>query len=400
MPNLWGKMLGGDEDENYGDYIPDPAANLSYASNQTGGVDRQPAGLRAAPPPPQGISPEKQQNVGNMRDVLQKYLNQQEQGVGNMQTLADKYKGQLAERNQQPNRSNLNMLADYYWGTGFSKNYRKPQAPDEETKDLMDAENMVQKQRQPLSQDALKQFAIENSSADKEQGNYFRQLATGVKEKNKNDADERKNIHDFRDSVFFKGRTAPEIRQSIGKLQRGNSAIALMDVLPPEGPTRGEMSNIATSLAGLVGQGNIVTNDKIKEIMPENVDLEVSDLKRWLTSEPKGADQKAFLDRFRREIEVEIKRSRKTLRDYQNGQAASYAGKINEKDLKQILDAAGGFIDHGYYNPEERDKAVNSQISSDPTKPPVPGAKMQENKSGQKAWLMPDGTRIKVPDGK
>jgi hypothetical protein len=267
----------------------------------------------------------------DLQQQIAEYLNKQKAGGDAMEKLYEQYKTQLAQQNNRPNQSGFNALMEYYYpgyGAALQKGYQRPLTQAEQTEKLMGAQQAVNKGDQPIAQELLREYASDNNAATRNQAAYYRALAGGVGQEQKASAAQQKAIDRMHDDMFLKRGTNPQVSQSLGKLQRATSAIALMDQIPASGPIPGEMSNIASSLAGLVTGGNTITDEKLKEILPNNVELTAAGIKQWLTSEPQGADQQAFLQRFRREIDGETKAARNTIGSYQDAQADSYVGRV------------------------------------------------------------------------
>jgi hypothetical protein len=373
------------------------------ASRMAQGVQRQPDEAATTQPviPPGGQVPgSSKDNVLNVREKLQEFLAKQAGGSDKMQELADLYQKQLAERGRRPNLSGSNALVDHFYGTNLSKVYGKPPTADEQTQALMAAQEAVNKSRQPVTSDLLKEYGADNNAVIKEQAGYYRGLAGNERETARQIKEQNNLLNRMHDDMFFKRGTNPQVSQSINKLQRATSAIALMDQLPPDGPIPGELSNIASAVAGLATGGNVVTNEKMREILPKNVDLTIAGIKQWLTSEPQGADQQKFLQRFRREIDGEARAAHNTLSRYQDAQADSYMGRVPETMHQQLRKAGQNFLDHSYYNPDNPRAYLGPQSAgaaggeAASSAPPVQGAKPIVNKkTGEKAWLMPDGSR-------
>jgi hypothetical protein len=228
----------------------------------------------------------------------------------------------------------------------------------------------LQKLGEPMAQELIKQYAAEQSPLNKILTMQANRQPTGLVDEAGNPITlmpkEAQAAKDFRQSVFGEGRSNPDVRSNFGKLQRATQAVNLIKAIPEGKPNPGEMSNIATAVAGLVQNGNLVTDAKMREILPRNVELSVAGIKQFLTSEPQGAEQTKFLNRFKNEIDSEVNGARNTLHKWIDTHGDSVAGTFNDKVRQNIQGAAHRFIDEGYYNPSTAKirKQVNTKTGA------------------------------------
>lgn len=308
-----------------------------------------------APPvtdaPPVPATPKESQL--DIRGQLQKYLESQHGQNDHMQQLADLYKDQMAKENNRPNMSNSNALADYYWGTNFSKANPPPMKESEQTGNVAKLQDMVNKGKQSTLQDLLKQYGVDTGAVGKEQANYYRTLSSNARDEGKLRNQENKDIADFRNGMFMRGRGASqETKAPLDVLNRASRAVSLMDSLQNGKANPSEMSNIASALAGMVSGSNVVTDTKLREILPSNVALTADGIRQWIMSEPRGADQTAFLERFRREVAAEAAQARKSIYGYQDSLADSFDGTMDPGTHQKIFKSGRGRLDKMYYNPD------------------------------------------------
>jgi hypothetical protein len=354
-------------------------------------------------------------NAVDIRAQLADYLKKQGANADAMSQLADVYGDQVGKPDMRGTAMKLlEGMTDHLYGTNFAKTVGAPPSDAEQTEAKMAALGQVGKAQQPITTDLLREYGSDNGAAARAQANYYRGLTSQNAQASRELKQQQDSTNRMHDDMFFKRGTNPQVSQSLAKLQRATSAIALMDKIPEGGPIPGEMSNIASAVAGLATNGNMVTNEKLKEILPSNVDLTTAGITQWLTSEPQGADQQKFLQRFRREIDGETRAARNTLSNYQDAQADSYIGRIPDAVHQQMRQAGQRFLDNSYYNPDNptgylgggsganaaATKAAMTGQPPAPVKPkgaPTPGSQpkpVTNQKTGAKAWLMPDGSLL------
>lgn len=366
----WNELLQAAEDENADQDPNDPTgqeaieAFIRAQQAKNGGTAlrglaamTQPAGDTASdastpPVPTQPLS--NMQRVQNSREQIANLLAHQQGGVENLQRLVDRYQKEPEKLNLAP----ILALTDFVGGTHNAENYKAPETRQEKQMNLIKLNQLVNKEREAPIKDAERQYASDNSAESK----YYKALSGQI-------GKEDKAVGQMRQDVLFKRGTNPQISQSINTLRRANQVVNLMDSLPEGGPIPSELANIATGLGALVSGSNVVTDSRLKEVLPKNLDLSWASVKQWLTSNPQGADQHEFLKRFRREIDAETKGARQTLHGYLDSVGDSYSGSVSPERHAQLLKAGHDFVDRGYYTPGQivakTDRANKIMAASD-----------------------------------
>lgn len=336
-------------------------------------------------------------------DQLQDYLKKQGGGIDSMQQLADLYKQQLADQGNRPDLTYHNKLMDYYWGTNFSKDYKKPPTPAEQTEALMRAQHTVNQERQPMTADLLKQYGIDTSAVGKEESNYYKtmaqiqrniagQKATGLTDEMGQpiilDKAGQKLAKDMHDSIFL-GRSAnSQVQQSIAKLRNGVQFENMLAALPNGKVTPQDMAELVSAEGQTVTGQNILTDHRFSALYPSNMPLSMANVSQWLTGKPDGKDQKEWVNRMLNVVRSEKAGAGKTVNSWVDAQGKYYtAAGLHPSFVRAGTKSAKEFYNTAYEPVAGVGGFTGSRQS---TAPQVPaGMKLQQNKKTGETRLVP-----------
>lgn len=358
------------------------------------------------------------ESVNTVRDQLEKYLGKQGDNIDSMQALADLYKKQMAKENNRPDLRGMDALSDYYWGTNFAKTFAPPMKESEQTEANLKAQDLVNKERQPVTSDLIKQYGIDNNAVSKEQANYWknrtaneRTLAnsvnTGVTDEmgtpivlNPKQGQTAQKMHD----AMFLGRGSnSQVQQSIGKLRSGVQFENLIAAIPKGEPSPQEMADLTSALGQTVNGTNVLTDHRFASLYPGSVPLSASAVVQWLTGDPKGVKQTEWINRMLNEVRAEKAGAQKTVNKWVDAQQEYFqSAGLPPAFVKKAAQSAKGFYNEGY----EPVAGVGGftgqpggQKASAPNLPPdlspiQQGFRLKQKPDGTQYWLNPTSGKI------
>lgn len=373
-----------------------PGAGMrELASRMAQGVPTQPDEASTTQPviPPGGQVPAtNKENAVDVRARLQEFLNKQSGGSDKMQELADLYKGQLEKQGQRPNMAGSNALVDHYYGTHLSQVYGKPPTPAEQTQALMAAQEAVNKSRQPVTSDLLKEYGSDNNAVGKEQANYYRGLnsmnhETMAKEKalDKMEDDMGKAMNPM-SPVYGAG------NNNLGtRLARARSAIGLIQQHPDMQLDPRELKDFALTTATMLSNQNRVPYELVSDITPKNIGTDWSKIVEYFGNHPEDTNTQEFVKRMMGVIQREQGIASHQIGAIQQQQGVRFNRLRTYRPQSHAEQMKAGQM---YVNMPELDTVPGADAAGASGTAPMPGAKAVVNKkTGEKAWLMPDGSR-------
>jgi hypothetical protein len=340
-----------------------------------------------------GVPTTSQGNVLDMRQQLQNYLQQQGGGIDHMQQLANQYQQQLAQENNRPNRSALYALADHYYGTNFSKALPPPTPASGQTAEVMKANDQVQKERQPMTSDLLKEYSSDNNSVSKAQVAYLQTQAKIARDQARGIAssvdtgmtDDTGNkiilnahqapIADKMHQAMFLGRGSNmQVQQSIAKLRSGAQFENLIAAIPKGQPTPQDMADLTSALGQTVNGTNILTDHRFAGLYPGGAPLSAAGVAQWLTGDPHGVNQTKWINRMLNEVQAEKAGANKTLGTWVDSQEDYYGSTgLPPAFVHHGAQAAKSFYNHGY----EPVAGVGKFVPTGAQQPDTTGVKMK-----------------------
>jgi hypothetical protein len=356
--------------------------------------------------------------VDTVREQLEKYLGKQTDSIDNMQALADLYKQQMGKENNRPDLRGMDALSDYYWGTNFTKVFDPPKKGSEQTEAAMKAQDLVNKERQPVTSDLLKQYGVDNNAVSKEQANYWKNrtanersvansVNTGITDEmgapiilNPKQGQTAQKMHD----AMFLGRGSnAQVQQSIGKLRSGVQFENLIAAIPKGEPTPQDMADLTSALGQTVNGTNILTDHRFASLYPGSLPLTAANVAQWVTGNPHGQDQKEWINRMLNEVRAEKAGAQKTVNRWVDSQAEYFkSAGLPPAFVNQASRAAKGFYNEAYEPVAGVGGFTGRPGGAQPPAPNLPadlspmkdGYRLKQKPDGSQYWLNPQTGKI------
>lgn len=323
------------------------------------------------------------ENALSLRDQLQKFLGKQTGGIDSMQQLADLYKGQMAKENNRPNNTGINALADYYWGTNFSKAFAPPMKGSEQTEAQMKAQDAVNKERQPVTSDLINEYKSDNNAVSKEQANYYRGLSAENKQATQKDHFLDKQEENMAKDMNPMSSAYGSGSNNLGaRLARARSVTALIKQHPNYDLDPREQKDMALSLASLISNQNRVPYELVQSLVPKTFGGDTAKFMEYFKNNPQSTDSQEFVKRMMQTVQKEQATTTDQIRAIQKQRATGYHQLATNRpnSHKTIFDAGNNYLDM---------PNLDTTTGGTPPAAPIP---IKNPKTGEKAWKMPDGS--------
>lgn len=242
---------------------------------------------------------------------LRNNLMRQAGGVGETEKLIDQFRN----ANNQPNLAPLLSLVDSQTGSNFSRNYQQPMSPQEKNLALIKLQDELQKQRQGLTGDAVN---LQKLGSNNDTKMFLASMKPGqgidryvAAQQTKADQEELKHLRELDKGMAYELDPSRPRSGTFGDLsrrsQQGERLLALLGRYPDFNLDKRQTADFSIGLAGLISTGaNGLTDSKVNALMPESARGKFQGWKEWLSNNPQGLEQQAFIQRMANDAKAEV----------------------------------------------------------------------------------------------
>ena len=178
------------------------------------------------------------------------------------------------------------------------------------------------------------------------------------------------------------------------KLMSAQAAQAIFDQYPDGNVPKAQTHELALAAAGLISNGSAQSQSQINSMVPHSLVGDANGMAAWLTNDPRGSGQQAFIQNLKDSVNREMELANKQILDVQKQRLGKYASFIDRYPEKSgpILRAAKidpQYIQNGQYAPPDAQPIQSTSHPQDSVA--VQWAKNNLNDPRAKAILKANG---------
>lgn len=294
---------------------------------------------------------------GGGRDIISQLLGAQQSNINRINQQAQA----LEDKPREVDLSPILALADHWGGGHLLQGYERPPSDEEKAANIAKLRDMAMGGQAKVGDTILKDI-IAGDKNDTMLSRFLAQAGAGAQKTgwvqqlavNEMMQDAKKDLDIYRSA-----------RGAVGQIAKtgvsASRAKTLIDAFSdkkayPQGMPAPQLAELASSVASMIGSGNVVNQEQINNILPKGLAKDASSLESYLLSQPQGANMQPFVDLLGGTIDREAKTAAKQARALRLRYLPAHRTLYNvaPDDLKKLAAASG-------LTPEEVDDAFNAK---------------------------------------
>lgn len=253
-----------------------------------------------------------------------------EQGkADNVQDAANTYKGIPQQLNLAPIAAQI----DAWTGSKLLSGYKQPESPEERAATLAKLQSMAAGAQQNVTADQLNLLKGSDRDAQMAQTRLLASAMSAGKNSDMPGGVKPEVLDrwtkDFQKDMNLYAQRSTSMGMITGTSLRASKLLTLVDAIPKRNLTGPEMTELGTGMAGLLTGQNRVNFEMVKDLVPQSAQGSINDVISWLTNDPKGRDQQAFVDRLTNTIQREQDLSTQQMHELRRSTIAAHRSLYN-----------------------------------------------------------------------